>query len=57
MKRIFSLLLLSVIASVSAWAASPQPTLQYVKGKPHHAKHHHAHKADHHKQHHSHRGV
>ncbi len=57
MKRIFSLLLLCSVANVFAWAAASQPNLQYVKAKPHHAKHHHAHKAGHHKQHHSHNGV
>lgn len=57
MKRIFSLLLLSSIATMTAWAAPSQPSLQYVKAKPHPAKHHHAHKAGHHKQHHTHHGV
>lgn len=56
MKRMFSLLLLCSVANVFALAAPPQPKLQYVKAKPHHATHHHAHKAGHHK-HHSHHGV
>jgi len=48
MKRIFSLLLLCSVANLFAWATPSQPTLQYVKAKPHHATHHHAHKAGHH---------
>lgn len=57
MKRIFSLLLLCFVANALAWAAPSQPSLQYVKAKPHHANHHHAHKAGHHKQHQAHHGV
>jgi Ni/Co efflux regulator RcnB len=45
MKRFLSVLMLSVVASSFAWAASSAATLTPVKATHPRARHHHAHKA------------
>lgn len=58
MKRIFSLLIVLVVAGASTWAAPAQPSLKYVKATHERTRHHHAHKAaKHHRVKHSHNGV